>query len=1226
MEFTIFSIGDSAFLEQVLIALAMIAAVDDFGAMVQVGMAVGVFIVIVSAISKGGKEIEFQHILLGYILWATMFVPTARVIIEDTYTGDLRVVDNVPIGPAAAGGIISLVGYKVTELFEVAYGPIVPKVTETEFGESLRIINDIRNKSSQSTIWRGLNTDAGGGFVDLRTSWVNYIKDCTLKKIDLGMMSPDDLAVGQYQAVLEFNSILFGTQVHLVSGDPNGQNLNCTDAWTEINNSTQFGAATVASFNAILGLDTNNLRAGESSQTKTQDALDALLGAGIAAQTYMEVAVLEPIVMQAAAGKYDQLQDLAGATMINQAIQQRNTTWAAEQTMFMSIVRPMLAFFEAFIYAIAPIMAFVMVLGAKGIQLAAKYFTLIIWIQLWMPLLAIVNLYIYTAASRSMATYSAMAGHNWDSFYALNSAADIAQNWIATGGLLASSTPALALMLIYGSAVTATHLAGRLKSSDVIDEKYQTPDIKNNAPLANMSSMYSGDSVGGFMLTGAQDALSKATVGAAFTNTTQSTNMLQNTENEQFSSGLSHSINASQNATEMFSKASVAGATARSSESTIAQNSLNRAHGFMKEHDISNTHADAIAGMATLSASLGANLDVDKAAGYMSDKFGVARSAASNFLQGAGIKNAPGTDLVPTNDGSDGGGSAININASASASAQTRSTTTDQTQRSSGQKASSGSDYKYSDQEQAQFNKELSSQISRQDSESFQSTWGSSDASSIQSSASELVAATQAYQTASGLQTTLGAASNMQMRTIGALAAGRAQEGMSGNTDAQNALNSGWNMQPDSVKGHAQELYNRYSSWGMPHDIADNTAKLTALTDSNNFKDNPSSHLSATMLAADVIKQATGLGGSNQDYNYDNNSGLDSPGFQSGDVRTQAENIAGPSIGSMEKIKGSTQQPVESVFSEQGELSTTTLQNNHASNSEALRSSGAGREQGLISENTAQYRNQIMEAPEMGTAAAMWGGYDNSTGWVGRKAEQIAGGTQAFLNEVGNGVGDAYNAYRNMTPEQASEVKSAINDQNDTLFDAMGPAALPIVGAQMLGNQIIGAAISGVDAAREWLNGGTDLSEAAQGLSIQERGAFFAAAAGEIASNGGDAFSSFMEQHGSEFKQSMEESGQHQYGLTQKQAAVFAESYDTNDESMRQKVLNLQEDYAIRDDSGAPIWDTNKSEWAMTEDNKEFTEAMVDKIVSATSAGDRVGSYLEPISGYNVATKQVTPN
>lgn len=1221
MNFIIYSIGDSEFLEQILIALALISSVNDFPAMVQVGMAVGVFGTIISAVAKGGKEIEFQHVLLGYILWATMFVPTVQVTIEDSYTGDLRIVNNVPIGPAAAGGIISLVGYKLTELFEVAYGPTIPKVTDTEFAESLRILNDIRHKASSNSVWRGLNLDAGGGFIDLRKSWTNYIKDCTLKKVDLGLMSPDELVTDVYIDAIEFQSELFGTRIYNIPGDADGVDLNCTDAFAQLDADTVFGNNTVDSFNGLLGLNSNNLAAGQSSQTKTQNALDALLGAGINSQTYMEVAVLEPIMMRAASGKYDQLQDLAGASMINQAIQQRNTTWAAEQSLFMTIVRPMLAFFEAFIYSVSPIMAFVIVLGAKGIQLAAKYFTMLIWIQLWMPLLSVVNLYIYTSSSRQLSTYGAMTGHNWDSFYALHTAADTAQTWIATGGLLASSTPAIALMLIYGSAVTATHLAGRLRSDTDIDSKYETPDLKNNGPLANVGSRYAGDALHGLQMNGTQGAIGTATVSSALSNTTKSSQAMQNAETQQFSSDLSNSINSSSSAGSMMAKAKVAGAAARSGHSTISQNAVDHAQGFMAQHKIDQSHAESITGMAALSAGLGANLDVDKAAGYIAGATGVARAAAKKFLQDAGAASKPGKGLAVVKGGkgdSGGGDDLIDIKASARADASARSAEVDQTQSNFGHQAQSSDGYSELTQDQAQYAQELSSQISRQDQQSFQKSWGSSDAQSVRTSASELVSASQSYETAQSLQTALSSASSLDLRTVGALAAGRDTAGFSGDSSAQDTLNSGWHTQPESVKSHAQQLENRYASWGMQSDVAQNTARLTALTDPNNFKDNPSGHLGATMLAGEVIRQATGHGGNNTNYNYDQNSDLQQPSHESGDIQKQTEGLATPDISPMNSIRNETSKAPASVYAEQGNLDTGQLAENHSANVSNVNSAGAEKEGNLISKHEAQYRSGVLNSSDVGTAATMMGSWDNTTGWIGRKAEQIAGGSEAFINEFGNGVGEAYEAYRNMTPEDASALRQSIQQQDAALFDSLGIAGLPVKGAQMVGNEILGATVAGVDAYR----GGSDLSEAAQGLSTQERGAFFAAAAGEAASDGTESFAAFMGAHGAEFKQTMGEVGQHQYGLTPKQSAIFAESYDTNSSSMRAKVMDFQEDYAIRDGNGAPMRDESTGEWKMTPENREFTDAVVNRITAATGAGDRVGSYLESVAGYNIATGQ----
>ncbi|MBX2807167.1 MAG: conjugal transfer protein TraG N-terminal domain-containing protein [Cellvibrionaceae bacterium] len=505
MDFTIYSIGDSAFLEQVMISLALLGGYAEFAAMVKVGLLVGVLSVFLSALAKGGKEIEIGHVVLGYLLWATMFVPTARVIIEDSYTGYTTAVEGVPIGPAAAGGIISTVGYRITKMFEVAYGPIVPKATETEFAESLSILSKIRNNSHGPGLWLGMNSDAGGGFVDLQTSWTHYIKDCTLKKIDLEIMTPDALITGPFLESLEFDSRLFGTLVFTNAANPSGENMTCTEAWDDLQSKTNFtGTETVNAFNASLDLNSSNLPAGESAVTKTADGLGALVEGAITATNYMKLAVLEPILLAAASGKYNDLQDQSAAIMINQAMQQRNTQWAAEQTLFMSIVRPMLAFFEAFTYAVTPMMAFVMVLGSKGIQLAGKYFLMVIWIQLWMPILSIINLYLHTVASRDLSAYEDMGPHNWDSFYALSAGADTMQHWVATGGLLASATPIIALMLVYGSAMTATNLAGRLKGQGMIDDKYNTPDLTNTPPALQKASPNTWDQAGGTMVSGEQ--------------------------------------------------------------------------------------------------------------------------------------------------------------------------------------------------------------------------------------------------------------------------------------------------------------------------------------------------------------------------------------------------------------------------------------------------------------------------------------------------------------------------------------------------------------------------------------------------------------------------------------------------------------------------------------------------------------------------------------------------
>ncbi|MFZ6787078.1 conjugal transfer protein TraG N-terminal domain-containing protein, partial [Klebsiella pneumoniae] len=181
--FSIHSIGDSAFLEQILIAVSMITGTGDFEKMVSIGLLLGVLMICIQSVFQGAKQINLQQVLVGWILYACFFGPTTTVTIEDAYT----------IGVGFAGGVISNVGYTITNLFETGYGVIVPNVTESHFSETLKLLNDVRRRAYDTGVFTALNSANGGGYVDVRRSWNNYIRECTLTKVDLNLMSLDEL-------------------------------------------------------------------------------------------------------------------------------------------------------------------------------------------------------------------------------------------------------------------------------------------------------------------------------------------------------------------------------------------------------------------------------------------------------------------------------------------------------------------------------------------------------------------------------------------------------------------------------------------------------------------------------------------------------------------------------------------------------------------------------------------------------------------------------------------------------------------------------------------------------------------------------------------------------------------------------------------------------------------------------------------------------------------------
>lgn len=489
--FEIYSIGDSAFLAQVLNSVAMLCGTGDFPKLVSIGAILGVFAVCIQSISGGVRELNIQHILIGLIVYAVFFGPSTTVTIEDSYTGQVRVVDNVPLGVGFSGSMISNIGYGVTELFEQSYQNTA-SMTQQPFAESLRELQAIRRNLNDASVIESLNTAINSaGNVDVARSLDNYIRECTFVKIALGEMSKEELKTKPWQEALEFNSNIYGTRLYLGNGAAD-ENPTCAQAWPYIQ-------AALANTNNATVIAAVNRAAGIMIDGRPQDsfngisqALNQLNLASNDAHDFVRTAILYPIVERAAAGYYNDFGDVANATMINQAISQRNVQWSAEQTLFMTTVRPMLTFFEGFIYAITPVMGFLFVIGIFGIRLALRYFQTLLWIQLWLPVMSICNLYITMSASREMASYGA---NFLSSFYALERLDDVVSTWVATGGMLCAATPVVALFLVTGSTYAFTTLANRLGGSDHINEKIASPDVVQPAALFAQQAMQTGNSV-----------------------------------------------------------------------------------------------------------------------------------------------------------------------------------------------------------------------------------------------------------------------------------------------------------------------------------------------------------------------------------------------------------------------------------------------------------------------------------------------------------------------------------------------------------------------------------------------------------------------------------------------------------------------------------------------------------------------------------------------------------
>lgn len=491
---TIHSIGDAQFLSQVLNAVAMIIGTNDFVQLVSIGLLLGVIIVVLQGLFRGAREIPWHQLLLGWILYACMFVPTTTVILEDAYTGKAYSVDNVPIGVAFAGSMISNVGYGITNLFETAYGD-VRGISEGTFAEPLVILNAVRQHASDVRVLQELDKSIGQG-TDIQKTLHNYIKECTLPKLALSITTPTDLVTGDMMEELKFESSIYGTRSYIEN--PSGENLTCAEAWKKIEPALE----KIKEPKFINQLSTAANLKGEAGDRAMIDdyqaAFDMLNINGTAVEEFMLASTIKPIYEKAVSGYYRNLGDKTSAIMFNQAVQQRNTQWAAEASMFMTVVRPFLSFFEGFMYSITPVLAFLLVLGGIGISLGVKYILLILWIQLWMPVLSICNLYIIMSARGEL------AAQTFTSFYSVDKLGQSLEHWMATGGMLASATPLISLFLITGSTFAFTSLTQRMAGGDHINEKIPTPDIMRQGEFYAHGTAGNGNSLLGAIRTGTE--------------------------------------------------------------------------------------------------------------------------------------------------------------------------------------------------------------------------------------------------------------------------------------------------------------------------------------------------------------------------------------------------------------------------------------------------------------------------------------------------------------------------------------------------------------------------------------------------------------------------------------------------------------------------------------------------------------------------------------------------
>lgn len=491
----IYSIGDLQFLVNILNAIAAWAGTSHPAKLAASGAIIGVFVLCVQSIMNGGKAPQFQNFFIGILFFWFLMGPGVGVTVHDVYTGTTQNVGNVPLGVAIVGSVMSSVGYSITEQMEQMFS--TPRMTSCFTGGSPTAECGFLAGLTHSAIpgidlyLPGLLSLPASQQGNFRKTLISYMQDCTYTGISLDVKKIADIMKNSDPwAAMGFASAVYGTRTYIPIIDPPvGTDRTCSDAHTQIAtylNGTQFWDHIRAHIQTTMGTSGDPYIAG-------QDELNVMAtNTGTPAENIYSVymaKILGPLFTEAiSAEELVKYNVSSGDITAAQALAQRNDQWYGEKRLFQTTIRPALTFFEGLFYALTPFMTFVIMIVPFGLKMIIRYLQTAVWIQCWMPMMAIVNMFAYLSYYKEFTALNT-ASTSVSSLYGVVASQSAASDWIAQANLLGSMVPALAMVAVYGSSIALTHMASQLKGSDHWDETQRNPTMLKTSPVWASSNL-----------------------------------------------------------------------------------------------------------------------------------------------------------------------------------------------------------------------------------------------------------------------------------------------------------------------------------------------------------------------------------------------------------------------------------------------------------------------------------------------------------------------------------------------------------------------------------------------------------------------------------------------------------------------------------------------------------------------------------------------------------------
>jgi len=590
--YDIYSTGDGAFLAEILNAVSMLMGSDSTTLIAMIGVLLGFVFVVLNSVAEGGRRLSMGGTVMAIAMYLVLFTPRVDVLVHDPYSWTARPVDNVPLGVAAAGMTLSSMGLVITEEFETAYS--LPGMLDTGYGTPLEMLLSVRGS--------GLGTaNSVAGHDNFLQTLTNYINDCTETGIMLGWNDPAAIVTAPdlWQAV-KMTDTDYTTKTYLPSDPSGGAQRTCANAYSAI--TAQWGQRLNA-WNNYLS-DSYDVA---DARTVIQGGLDNLVGMGNHANQYMKNALVANVIRRVASGNYSE-SSFASTVITTQATEQSRVQFAAEASLFARFARPLMTFVEGFVYSIVPFMVFAIGFGMAGFKLIGRYALILMWVQLWMPIMSVTNLFISMAFVREMDSLNNMVTSTGDplsplSLLGMQTMQAEAADWIAVGGNLIAAAPALALTVLYGGAYTMVNLSSRMTPGDAVDEKQSSPDLFSNPGVLSMSAQNTHDPTMGTRTSGTEGWTPSLSMGEVANRQLTSTEQEMQAAQAAYATSVQQGISSMEKGGVSSTDLQQLGRNVTGSDANSYTRLVENAQEYAQANGFSNEQTERLTGAITMGAS-----------------------------------------------------------------------------------------------------------------------------------------------------------------------------------------------------------------------------------------------------------------------------------------------------------------------------------------------------------------------------------------------------------------------------------------------------------------------------------------------------------------------------------------------------------------------------------------------------------------------------------------------